>query len=187
VAVSFGEILVVGGVDLLQVVLEPIAGGGGEHGRPVFAAFGVVNGEMSEVEIDVLDSEAEALEDAKAGAVEEEDYKLGGALELGDDRSGLFAAEDGRQALGLSGADEVIDPGYFLSEDFSIEEEQGGEGLALGGGCDMLFDCEVGEEAVDLFGTHIARMFHVVESKEAPDPGEVSLFGADGIVTSPDR
>ncbi len=44
----------------------------------------------AEVEVDVLDAEAEALEDAHPGAVEQQDDELDGAFEAGEEGGDLF-------------------------------------------------------------------------------------------------
>ena len=44
----------------------------------------------------------------------------------------------------------------LLLEDFTVEEEDGAEGLILGGCGDVPFGCEVGEEVADLGCAHFA-------------------------------
>lgn len=63
-----------------------------------------------------------------------------------------FAAEDGGQAFGLAGADNVVDPRWVDLEHFPVEEENCAEGLALGGGRNVVVDGEVSEETVEAYG-----------------------------------
>lgn len=75
-------------------------------------------------------------------------------------------------------------------EDFAVEEEEGAEGLVLGGGGDVLIDGEVGEEGFDpsagsghsLGGAHVGGVLFAMKEDEALDPVDVGLFGAEGVV-----
>ena len=149
------------------------------------AALAVADRDVAEVEVHVLDAQAQALEDAHAGAVEQEHDQLDGALEAGEDGGDLVPGEHGGQALGLAGADQVVDPRGVELEDLAVEEEDGAEGLALGGGGDSSADGEVGEEGVDLVGGELPGVA-AGEGEEAADPGEVGLFGSQGVVADPD-
>ena len=51
--------------------------------------------------------------------------------------------------LGLPGAHGVYGVGQFLLKDLAIEEEEGGEGLVLGRGGNVLVYGQVGEERCD--------------------------------------
>ena len=93
-----------------QMLAEPFARGIRKHRHPVAAALRVADGDVAEVEVDVLDSEPEALEDAHAGAVEQQDHELGGPLEVRQNRRHLVAAEDGRQAARLASTDNFVEP-----------------------------------------------------------------------------
>lgn len=110
-----------------------------------------------------------------------------GAGESGDDAEGLFVGEDGGEAAGAFSADGVEGEVEVDPEDLAVEEEDGAEGLVLGGGGDAPFDGEVGEEGFDLRRAHFAGVAFVVEEDEPFDPGDVGLFGADGIVFAADR
>ena len=62
------------------------------------------------------------------------------------------------------------------------QEEQGGEGLILGRCGDLHLDGQVGQEGFDFRGAHGGRMTLVMEEDEAADPGQVRVFGAQGVV-----
>lgn len=68
----------------------------------------------------------------------------------------------------------------------AVEEEDSGEGLILGGGGDILFDGEVGDEGLDFGGAHVFGVVFVVEEDVAFDPVFVGLFGAVGVVFETD-
>lgn len=63
----------------------------------------------------------------------------------------------------------------------AIKEEDGAEGLILGGGRDVAFGGEVGEELPDLGGAHFFGVAFVVKEDVVFDPLCVGLFGAGGI------
>jgi hypothetical protein len=52
----------------------------------------------------------------------------------------------------------------------------------LGGGGDVAFNCEVGEEGFDFGDAHFVGVTFVVEEDEAADSLNVGFFGAIGIV-----
>ena len=64
----------------------------------------------------------------------------------------------------------------------AVEEEDGAEGLILGGDGDLSFDGEVGDEGLDLGFCHVFGVAFLVEEDVAFDPFDVGLFGAVGVV-----
>ena len=82
----------------------------GQEGDAVFIALAVANEDLVEVEIDVLDAEAEALHEAESSAVKELGEKLVGAGHRGKDAVSFVAGHDDRQALCAFGADKLIHP-----------------------------------------------------------------------------
>lgn len=185
-AVAIVQILPVDQPDPLEVFLEGLDEGIGENGDAVLCAFSVADEDDMLVEVEVLHAEADAFHEAEAGAVEEFGHQLVGAGEAGDDAEDLFVGEDGGEALGAFGADGAGGEVEFDAEHFAVEEEDGAEGLVLGGGGDASFDGEVGKEGLDLGGAHLAGVAFVVEEDEASDPGDVGLFGADRVVLAAD-
>lgn len=67
-------------------------------------------------------------------------------------------------------------------EDVAVEEEEGGEGLVLGGGGDILFDSEMGDEGLNFGDAHVFGVAFAVVEDVAFDPVFVGLFGAVGVV-----
>lgn len=65
-------------------------------------------------------------------------------------------------------------------KDFTVEDEEGAEGLLLGGGGDVVINGEVGEEGFDV--AHAECVLFAVKEDEVFDPIDVGLFGADGVV-----
>lgn len=85
---------------------------------------------------------------------------------------------------------EVLEPNlesvFLTMEHLAIQEQQGAESLVLGGGCDVAFGGEMGEERLHLGCAHVFGMAFAVEKDEAFDLGDVGLLGADGIVLAAD-
>jgi hypothetical protein len=109
------------------------------------------------------------------------------AVQVIQEAEDLVPGEDGGETFGPFGRGEEDGVNLFV-EDFAVEEEEGGEGLVLGGGGDVSFHGEVGEEGLDpspgsgrrFGGTHLGGVAFVVEEDEAAHPVHVGLFGAVG-------
>ena len=54
----------------------------------------------------------------------------------------------------------------------------------LGGGSDILFDGQMGEERFDFGRPHLVRVAFAMEQDKAPDPVHGGGFGADGVVVT---
>lgn len=63
----------------------------------------------------------------------------------------------------------------------AVEEEDGAEGLILGGGGDVAFGGEVGEELPDLGGVHFFGVAFVMKEDVVSYPFGVGLFGTGGV------
>jgi hypothetical protein len=101
-----------------------------------------------------------------------------------EDGQGVAAGEDGREVLGALGPLEGVELGHVEVKDALVEEEEGAEGLVLGGGRGAAVDGEVGEEGGDLGGAEGTRVATFVEADEVADTVEVCRFGAGGIVVA---
>ena len=132
----------------LQMPCEGGLHGGREHRDPILGALAVPDDDEVRREVDVLDAEARAFEQAQAGAVEEQRHETGNAVEVLEDGPDLVAGHDDGQVLRAPGADEVVEPGQVLLEHLAVEEQQRPERLILGGGGDLPVDGQRGEERV---------------------------------------
>jgi len=83
---------------------------------------------------------------------------------------------------GFFGADGIDGGGQFDAQDVVVEEEDGGEGLVLGGGGDVFVNGEVGEEGFDFGRVHFGGVAFVVKEDEAFYPGDVGFLGTEGVV-----
>lgn len=100
---------------------------------------------------------------------------------VADDLKGFLAGEDGGKPLGAFGRGRQDGFDFFV-EDFAVEEEDGGEGLVLGGGGNVAVVSEVKEEGLDFGGAHFEGVAFAVEEDVAAHPVKVGLFGAIGVV-----
>lgn len=157
-----------------------------EDGEAVVFAFSVTDDDLAVAEVYVFDAEAEAFHEAQSGAVEDLGHELGDVFEVGDDGEGFLVGEDGGEGFGFFGADDVGGELDVLVEDVAVEEEDGGERLVLGGGGDVLFDGEVGEEGLNFGDAHFFGVAFAVVEDVAFDPFGVGFFGAVGVVFEAD-
>lgn len=104
-----------------------------------------------------------------------------GAREAVENAAHFLFGEDGGQAFGLLGV-QGVNRAQVLFQHLAVEEQKGAEGLILGGGGDILFDRQMGEERFDFGRPHLVRVAFAMEQDKAPDPVHVGVFGADGVV-----
>jgi len=168
--------------DVEKVVGERGREAFGEDGYAVLEPLTIADGDLEEVKVEVLDSQAQALHQAQAAAIEQSGQEEVRPGQGAKDPLDLVAAEDGGHAVGLAGADVLEGEGDLGAEDMAVEEEDGAEGLVLCRGGDLFVDGKVSEEALDVRGAHRGGMALVVEKDEATDPGQVGAFGAEGVV-----
>ena len=67
-------------------------------------------------------------------------------------------------------------------EDLAVKEEEGAQGLLLGGGGEVFLHVQVGQECFHIGGGHFGGVAYIVKVDVALDPGGVGLLGADGVV-----
>jgi len=71
-------------------------------------------------EVDVLDSQAGAFEQAQPGTIEEGSHKPGRAVQLEDDRAHLVAGHNDGKACRSLGPDDVVEPWQVLMQDVTV-------------------------------------------------------------------
>ena len=100
-------------------------------------------------------------------------------VELADQGLHLFAGEHHRQSLGTLGAADLLHPRQVDTENLAIQEQQGRQGLVLGGRRHPALRGEPCQEGLDLQRTHRAGMALAVGEDEAADPADVGLLRAE--------
>jgi len=163
--------------------LTPQVGDDGlrEGNDAILFPFAIAHSDGLVFEVNILDAQADTFHQAQARAIEQLCHEFVDAVELGDDTQGLVAGEDSGEAFRSFGTGEE-DGLDVLVQDVAVEEEDGAEGLILGGSGDASFLGEVGKESLDFWGAHFAGVTFVMEEDEAFDPIHVGCFGAIGIV-----
>ena len=128
----------------------------------IFLAFAILNGDRFVFKIHILDPQADAFHQARAGAIKQLGHNFEGAAEMLQEGEDFLAGEDDREALGAFDGREQnrLD---FLVQDMTIQEEDGTQGPVLGGGGDITVLGKVGQEGANLCGAHLSRMAFIVE------------------------
>ena len=135
-----------------------------------------------------LDAQPQALQQAQPAAVEQARHQQVHARELSQDLLHLGPGQPRGQAFGLLRADGVEIQGIkFLAQHFAVEEQQRAERLSLRRSGDMLLGRQVYEESADFRHPHFTGVAFVMEENEAPNPLNVSFFGAEGIMFEAQR
>lgn len=185
-AEALGEVFLVNDADGFDLQAQGVAQAFGKGGNAVVLAFSITDDDLVVAEVDVFDAQAQAFHQAQARAIEQLGHEPGNAVHAVEDGAGFLGGEDGGQGFGFFGAKDVggdFDGGF---ENVAVEKEDSAEGLVLGGGGDVLFDGEVGEELLDFLESHISGVAFVVKEDVAFYPFAVGLFGAVGVVFDAD-
>ncbi len=101
------------------------------------------------------------------------------SFEAVEDEADFLPGENGRDVFGAFDGRKEDGVDVYV-KDFTVEEEDGADGLVLGGGGDMLFAGKVGEEFPNFGGTHIIRVAFAMKEDVAFGPVRVGLLGAVG-------
>jgi hypothetical protein len=144
----------------------------------------VPNEQFHAGEIDVLDPQAQAVENPQPRPIQEKSHQARHAVKAAEHGTHFVAREDNRQPFRTFGADHAFNQARLDLEHISIKEEQCGERLILGGGRNVPVNGQMREKGVDLGGAHLQRVTFVVEEDEALDPIDVGVLGADAVVTN---
>lgn len=129
-----------------------------EQGLAVAVALALADGDRRTREVDILDAEVQALEQAQAGAVEQARHEVGEPWQVAQQGGDLRAIQNGGQPGRALRSDEAVEPGQDHAEHFLVEEEQGRQGLVLRRGGNLALVGEVVEEPLDVGGAKLAWM-----------------------------
>jgi len=157
-----------------------------KQGRSIVLPFSTADHDLPSIEVDVLDADRERFEEAKAASIEELADEAKGRDEVPEQGEGVLPREDRGEVFGPAGAFELLEPGHFQVEDPFVEEEERAQRLVLRGRRGAARDCKLIQGSRDLFRTHLPWVFAAVEVDELPDPVDVRLFGAWGVMQASD-
>jgi hypothetical protein len=101
---------------------------------------------------------------------------------MAEDVSDLVPSHDDRKPSRCPCPNGAIEAHEFSPQDYSVQKDEGGERLVLGGRGDVSLDGQVGEKFDDLRCTHFVGMPNAVIMDESTDPADVGVFGAKAHV-----
>jgi hypothetical protein len=104
----------------------------------------------------------------------------------GEDARHLLAGEHDRQTLADLRPPDLLEPRQLEVDDFTIEEQQRMQRLAMRRRRDLALGGERSEEPLDLGAADFARMTYAGPSDEEPNPSHMGLLGAQAAVHVPD-
>ena len=167
----------------------PVQGGAETFGKdddPTFVAFGLVEVEPSAAQVEVLDSQVERLAHAQPAGVDQVNDQprrvAVGVRYLGQEAEHFITS----RAMAQSGwpfRPKRVHVSELLFERMAVEEEQGAEGLVLGGGGHAL-QGQAGEESFDLLLSRNQRLgfWSFKEGGILAHPVNIGFFSAEGGV-----
>jgi len=157
-AIPLAQVTLVDQPCTLQMIFDRGDDGFREQRDAIFGAFPIAHGQVALIKIDVFDAQAHAFRDAQPAAVEQLCHDVVSALDAGQQERDFFFGKHGRHTFGATGAHRGEREVDGEVEYLAVEEEQGVERLVLGGGGDLLFDGQMGEEGFDLCLAHVNRV-----------------------------
>lgn len=116
----------------------------GQGDDAVFFALPIPDGDGLVLKVTILDPQTNAFHQAQARAIEQLGHEFMGSTQVVDEVQHFVAGKDGGEALGTFGGGEEDRFNFFSVKDVTGEED-GAEGLMLGGGGDISFLSEVSE------------------------------------------
>jgi hypothetical protein len=169
-----------------RVAAQRLAGGRGQERDPVLAALAIADGGLVAFEIDVLHPQAHRFQQTQAGPVEQTRHQADGAVQFGQQGADLASAQHRRHAHGPLGAHQLVQPRQFAAHNDPVQEQQGAQGLVLGGGADPTVGGQVRQERCHLRFTHLLRVALAVIQHEAADPAGAGPSRAAAVVSRAD-
>jgi hypothetical protein len=137
------------------------------------SALAATDGDLVAVEVDVLHAQGESFLKAEAGAIQQLAEEAEGRLKAVEQGEDVAAGEDRGEVLGALRALEAFERGKVEFEHLAVEEDQGAEGLVLGGRGDATTHGEVVEEGGELGSAHLTRVTAVVKAYERAHPADI--------------
>jgi hypothetical protein len=142
--------------------------------------------DLAALEVHVLDPDGEALEEAKAAAIEDLADEPERGLQVVEEGKDLAPREDGGEVMRAASTSEADELGHLQAKDAAIEEDERAKGLVLGGRGDATLHGEVVEERGGLDGSHVPGVASTVEHDKGADPLEVRLLRARRVMKAAD-
>lgn len=141
-------------------------------------ALATADHDLAAVDVDVLDTDAQALGAPEAAAVEEVGDEAEGVVEVIEEEEDLAPGEDRREVLGPPGTLESLELRHRAADDVAVKEDDGAESLVLGGSGSATLHREMIEECGEVGGAEVTWVAAAVIADEGPDPVGVRLLSA---------
>ena len=152
--------------------------GARQHDDAVLAALAVAHDDHLADEIDILHAQADAFEQAHAGAVQEPRQQAGDALaHVREQRLHLELREHDRNALLAHRPAELLQPRHVDAEHLAVEKEQRTERLPMRGRGDPPLVGQHHQIGLHLHRAEITRMAQPRPADEAAHPMDIGLLG----------
>jgi hypothetical protein len=147
-AEAVAEVGFVEGAHVLDLAAEPFDRGRRQDRGPVLPALAVAHHDRGLVEVDILDAQPQALHQPEARSVHHAGGEPGGpSSRARTARASSRPNTMGRRSGDLARDDPIIEPVQRSPQDDLVNEEQGAEGLVLGGGRHVALDRQVRQES----------------------------------------
>lgn len=167
--------------DGVTVGAETIAELRWQEGGAIVGALSPADEDLPALEVDLLEPDGEAFEEAEAAAIEDLADPSEGQLQRFEQRDHVPPGEDGREVRWAPCRLEALQRWEVEIEDAPGQGDERTEGLVLGGGRDAALDREVVEEGRRLGGTEGPRVEAAVDVDELAHPVEGCFLGAEGV------
>lgn len=169
---------------------EVISQGGlerlGKQGHPVPSSLPVPDPDLPTFEIDVLDPQPRAFQEAEPRAVQERPHEPWRTGQVIEDPGHLGAGEDDRKPGRPPGSHQAVEPFELDPQHLAVEKQDRAQGLVLGRRADVPLDGEMREKGGGLRLGQLPGMAHPVEPDVAADPSDVRLLGTGTVPVKPD-
>ena len=139
---------------LVELRAQAVAGPRRQKCSAIEASLAAADHDLPAFEVHVLDPYGEAFEQAEAATVKDLPDELERRFELIEEGEDVAAQEDRRQVVGAFRALKPFQGGHFQAEHTPVEENEGAEGLVLGGCGNPALHCEVVQEGGRLWCAH---------------------------------
>ena len=153
-----------------------------QHHHPVLGPLALPNDQRPLAEVHILDPQLKSLRDPQAAPVQQLSQQLMLARHHPQHLAHFVHRQHHRQATLAPRMTDLSKPGQLLAQHLAIEEEQGGQGLAVGGRCDRAIIGQVREKRLHIGAAQLGRMTKPMKADESLDPVDVHLFGAWALV-----
>lgn len=170
------------GAQFLKMVLQLIGHRRRQNRAAVLVALFPPNHDLSEIEIDNLHPQAQALEESQPRAIEQVCGNPVFAIQMDQYLSDLLRRKYGRQLFGFFSAPYRIKLRYLKLQNIAVKKQQGIKSLILRRSRHFSINGKVGEKGLDLLFAQLLGMTPVMKANESPNPVNVGFFSTNAVM-----